>query len=104
MFNDYLPMVGDKNEHVLIEASNHVNVLNDYYNSDDDNGDFNGDSIDFTRVNEDIDDTTKSSPDVALTIFSKQSDMIWRLNGTKMYYFLKRCLEPMGDKRKLFYI
>lgn len=37
-------------------------------------------------------------------IFSKQEEMIKRLYGTKLYYFLRRCLEPKGDRRKLFYI
>ena len=111
MFNDYLPMVGDKNEHFVLEGSNRVKLLNDYYddegddrddrdNRDNDNDSNDEISIDFTRVNEGIDDDV--SPEQ--TIFSKQCDMIWRLNGTKMHYFLKRCLDPKGDKRKLFYI
>jgi hypothetical protein len=119
MFNDYLPMIGDKNERFVLEGSNRIRLFNDYYDGDDnanatDDGN-NGNnevtsssddeiSIEFARVNEDVPMDEPDSPDIGQTIFLKQCDMIGRLNGTKMHYFLKRCLDPKGDKRKLFYI
>ena len=118
MFNDYLPMVNCKKNRCVLEGLKYVHLLDGNtedalaeglirsditYDSDGDS-----DSITFEMVNEELISGaisgTISKEDDEQLCFDRQCKKIDRLNGTKMYYFLKRCLEPKGDRRKLFYI
>jgi hypothetical protein len=123
MFNDYLPMVNCKKNRCILEGLKYVHLLD--ANTEDilsggnsgSGSDSDCDSINFEMVNEApmtsgatndttsgaTNDTTSKEADGQLC-FDSQCVKIDRLNGTKMYYFLKRCLEPKGDRRKLFYI
>jgi hypothetical protein len=99
MFNDYLPIVGD--EQVLkglkiINGLKEIDMGEEVDESDDLD-------IGFERVNEDLDESNNGS-DGGDECFLEQERMISRLKGTKLYFFLKRCLEPTGEKRRLFLI
>lgn len=103
MFNDYLPY---KKENGALEGFKYVNLLDSgagigvgasasAFASDSDSDDF----IGFEMVNEESYDVTAYEEPHESWFEAPE-----RLNGTKMYAFFKRCLDPKGDRRKLFYI
>ena len=113
MFNDYLP---DKKKHCVLEGVKYVHLLDadsdvidikdrSRYDSAYDSGDEDS-SIGFEMVNEEEeeDNDNVKDNDKEETCFEAQCAKIEILNGTKMYHFFKRCLDPKGDRRKLFYI
>lgn len=101
MFNDYLPIVGD--EQVLkglkiINGLKEIDMEEEAVDED----------IGFERVNEDFvmgsEYGSEGESEDGSDCFLEQERMISRLKGTKLYFFLKRCLEPTGEKRRLFLI
>ena len=107
MFNDYLPIVGD--EHIL-KGLKIVNGLKEIDMRDcvDDQSDYDESEhldVEFERVDEGPSDEDLSrGEEEDDECFLEQERMISRLKGTKLYFFLKRCIEPTGEKRKLFLI
>ena len=117
MFNDYLPFVNCKIERRVLEGLKYVHLLdasseivNDRVISDSGDDDSSIGSISFEMVNEELkrdkdeDEDENENGSKEETIFQSQCAKMEILNGTKMYYFFKRCLDPKGDRRKLFYI
>jgi hypothetical protein len=97
MFNDYLPSKED--EQGALKGLKIINGLKEFDMEDEDE-DING--VGFERVNEfEYRGTNKGT---STECFLEQDRMISRLKGTKLYFFLKRCLEPNGEKRRLFLI
>jgi hypothetical protein len=116
MFNDYLPSKED--ERGALKGLKIINGLKEFDMEDEDE-DING--VGFERVNEfewsdsgsdsgKKDRNTNAGKSVSANTstseecFLEQDRMISRLKGTKLYFFLKRCLEPNGEKRRLFFI
>jgi hypothetical protein len=122
MFNDYLPFVNSKKGRCVLEGLKYVHLLDErseIVKDRDEDGDEDEDednlsvdsigSIGFEMVNEEMgprdeDEIGNRNGSKEETIFEAQCAKMEILNGTKMYYFLKRCLDPKGDRRKLFYI
>jgi len=109
MFNDYLPMVNCKKSRHVLEGLKYVHLLDEgteilgeeREREGEEEGRYD-DSINFEMVNEEL--CSEGEELGEESCFTSQCAKIYRLSGTKMYYFLRRCLEPKGDKRKLFYI
>lgn len=121
MFNDYLFIKGKEqgalkglkiiNGLKVLDGLKVLNGVKALDGSDEEEGDNEG--VGFELVNElDESDSENSnsnsnSNSVSNSIsndLSQGLEMISRLKGTKLYFFLKRCLEPNGEKRRLFLI
>ena len=109
MFNDYLPIVGD--EYVLkglkiINGLKEIDMTNcDQAESDEERRESDDLDVGFERVDEGpIDEDLSRGGEEDEECFLEQERMISRLKGTKLYFFLKRCIEPTGEKRRLFLI
>lgn len=125
MFNDYLPIVGDEQVLKGLKIVNGLKEIDGREERDErdvseevDSGeevDESDEDIGFERVNEGFygskgvskdgsESGSEGGSESGSDCFLEQERMISRLKGTKLYFFLKRCLEPMGEKRRLFLI
>jgi len=100
MFNDYLP--SKEEEQGGLKGLKIINGLKELDVSDGEDSE--GGGVGFELVNE-FDDSDSGSKNSANDEYVLEKDrLISRLKGTKLYFFLKRCLEPNGEKRRLFLI
>jgi len=109
MFNDYLP--SKEEEQGGLKGLKIINGLKELDVSDGEDSEGEGEDsegggggVGFELVNE-FDDSDSGSKNSANDKYVLEKDrLISRLKGTKLYFFLKRCLEPNGEKRRLFLI
>ena len=119
MFNDYLP--SKEEEPGGLKGIKIINGLKELVVSDGvgdrggdgdadvgeegDRGDDGGEEgVGFERVNDFDWSDSGSNSSINNEYVLEKDRMISRLKGTKLYFFLKRCLEANGEKRRLFLI
>jgi hypothetical protein len=111
MFNDYLP--SKEKEPGGLKGIKIINGLKELDVSDGDrdrvreeegDDDVGEEGVGFERVNEFDWSDSGSKNSINNEYVLEKDRMISRLKGTKLYFFLKRCLEPNGEKRRLFLI
>lgn len=108
MFNDYLPIVGDYQVLKglkIIHGMKEMDTMDAMDVMECPDGSDKESDVEFERVNEESceEDSSRGGEEDYECVL-EQEHMISRLKGTKLYFFLKRCLEPTGEKRRLFLI
>ncbi len=64
----------------------------------------NDDDDHFAEKEKEKETETEKAKEKATQLRSERESILARLHGTKLYWFLLRCLEDYGPGRKLFYI